>query len=507
METMDGNRGIDDASFLADLDGFLHDCDVLHPSTDLHPATTDLLQDSNQLVAETEALLASYATKTTHVHVQQDHTRTSTVKTTKTPEELRRELKNAQAAKRRHRYRVKLKNERQTLQEQEKTLSEELKTLQSARKKTRTIQENSIAAPLWKSIASRQMDGRVVAEEQERRLKNAVASRAKVIQEVNEMIRQQLCVVNAPDTQEMAKESNGVELDPDDIALFEEYLQDMDVVYKQTDEAFQASGVEENPAASYKVEPRWKRDGDLEYFENLDVSLIPSSFERTSSAMWQAMLHVHRQKDRQHYRGVTDSEDTIAVKCRIPSPKETGERVDMLIHLVTKRFVEADRMIIVWRALTEGDDEFAGMHSDETGWTSASEPKVKPVPQTDQPVTKNTARFVSKRELERARDRKRRKSYRELRRLEREILEFQVKELSAKFCTMTQPRQASCSLSAAAWRTIAEQQLEALQLAELLQKRLKLAVESRSRLIREMHQRLGSKESLSKHVNLNKHKR
>ncbi|KAG2794699.1 hypothetical protein PC112_g22939 [Phytophthora cactorum] len=139
--------------------------------------------------------------------------------------------------------------------------------------------------------------------------------------------------------------------------------------------------------------------------------------------------------------------------------------------------------------------------------TSASEPKVKPVPQTDQPVTKNTARFVSKRELERARDRKRRKSYRELRRLEREILEFQVKELSAKFCTMTQPRQASCSLSAAAWRTIAEQQLEALQLAELLQKRLKLAVESRSRLIREMHQRLGSKESLSKHVNLNKHKR
>ncbi|KAF1791476.1 hypothetical protein GQ600_16518 [Phytophthora cactorum] len=72
---------------------------------------------------------------------------------------------------------------------------------------------------------------------------------------------------------------------------------------------------------------------------------------------------------------------------------------------------------------------------------------------------------------------------------------------------MTQPRQASCSLSAAAWRTIAEQQLEALQLAELLQKRLKLAVESRSRLIREMHQRLGSKESLSKHVNLNKHKR
>ncbi|KAF1784840.1 hypothetical protein GQ600_10737 [Phytophthora cactorum] len=71
---------------------------------------------------------------------------------------------------------------------------------------------------------------------------------------------------------------------------------------------------------------------------------------------------------------------------------------------------------------------------------------------------------------------------------------------------MTQPRQASCSVSSRV-EDDAEQQLEALQLAELLQKRLKLAVESRSRLIREMHQRLGSKESLSKHVNLNKHKR
>ncbi|ETK81417.1 hypothetical protein F441_13330 [Phytophthora nicotianae CJ01A1] len=349
---MDGSRGVDDESFLADLNGFLHDCGV--PDLEITaPNATDLLQDSDHLLAETEALLASYNTS---------------IKTHKTPEELRHELRIAQAAKRRHRYRVKIKNERQTLQEQEKTLSEELKALQRARKKTRTIQENCIAVPLWKAIASRQMDGRLIAEEQERRLKCAVVSRAKVIQEVNNMMQQQLNGVSSPNAPGMTKTSNDVELDADDIALFEEYLQDMDEVYKQTDEAFEASGVEENPLVSYKEEPKWKRDGDLEYFENLDVSLIPSSFEKTSSAMWQAMLHVHRQKDRQHYRGVIDPENTIAVKCRIPSPKETGERVDMLIHLVIKRYIEADRVVTVWRALTEGDAEFAGMHSDETGW-------------------------------------------------------------------------------------------------------------------------------------------
>lgn len=362
---MDGNIGVDDESTWTDLNVFLHECDVPELQTTAS-ATTDLLQDSDQLLAETEALLASYDTK--NVFVQQDHAQTSPIKTTKSPEELRRELKNALAAKRRHRYRVKLKNERQTLQEQEKTLSEEFKTLQRAKKKSKTIQASTIASPLWKDIASRQMDGRLVAEEQERRLKNAVASRTKVIQEVNGLMRHQLCSANGPNLDKVTKTSTDVELEPDDVALFEEYLQDMDMVYKQTDEAFGASGVEENPTTSYKVDPIWKQDGDLEYFENLDVSLIPSSFEKTSRAMWQALLHVHSQKDRRHYGSVTDPDDTIAVKCLIPSPTDTNERVDMLIHLVLKRFIEAHRMVIVWRALTEGDAEFSGMHSDEYGW-------------------------------------------------------------------------------------------------------------------------------------------
>eukprot|EP00644_Phytophthora_capsici_P016893 jgi/Phyca11/45605/gw1.59.44.1 len=213
------------------------------------------------------------------------------------------------------------------------------------------------------------MDGRVVAEEQQQRLKKAVSSRAKVLQEINEMMLRRICGTDASNSLREVEKTDAMELEPDDIALFEEYLQDMDEVYKQTDETFRAAGVDENPLESYKVGPQWKRDGDLEYFENLDVTLFPFSFERTSSAMWQAIQHVHRHESRQHYNGVTDPESTIAVKCRIPSPKDNGELVDMLIHVVIKKYVQPDRMVIVWRALTEGDNEFSGMHSDETGWS------------------------------------------------------------------------------------------------------------------------------------------
>ncbi|KAF4035073.1 hypothetical protein GN244_ATG12842 [Phytophthora infestans] len=104
---------------------------------------------------------------------------------------------------------------------------------------------------------------------------------------------------------------------------------------------------------------------------------------------------------------------------------------------------------------------------------------------------------MSKRELERAKDRERRKMYRARRRLERQILERQVKELSGQVWRLQHARQANCSLSAVTWKAIVEEQLEALQVAQLKQKCLKDAVESGSRLIQELHQQVDSEEYLS----------
>ncbi|KAG1692557.1 hypothetical protein DVH05_025309 [Phytophthora capsici] len=362
---------LDDESFLADLNGFLQEYDVPQLSVELQASTpvgkcgTSGHQDG-QLFDEMATLLASDNTNDVG---GPDPTANVTKSTRKILSDQQRLIKNAQAAKRRLKYRKKLKNERETLNEQEKTLTEELDRLERVKKKAKAVEETSVTAPLWKAIASSQMDGRVVAEEQQQRLKKAVSSRAKVLQEINEMMLRRICGTDASNSLREVEKTDAMELEPDDIALFEEYLQDMDEVYKQTDETFRAAGVDENPLESYKVGPQWKRDGDLEYFENLDVTLFPFSFERTSSAMWQAIQHVHRHESRQHYNGVTDPESTIAVKCRIPSPKDNGELVDMLIHVVIKKYVQPDRMVIVWRALTEGDNEFSGMHSDETGWS------------------------------------------------------------------------------------------------------------------------------------------
>ncbi|KAG6946827.1 hypothetical protein JG688_00015828 [Phytophthora aleatoria] len=127
----------------------------------------------------------------------------------------------------------------------------------------------------------------------------------------------------------------------DDTVLFDEFLHDLEVIYPRADEVFRACGAEEMPTMSYSLGPEQKRDGDVEYIDRLDVLLIPFSFEQTCDTMWQSMIRLYRQRDWYHYE-VADPENT---------------------------YLEEERMVVVWRALSEGEGEFTGIHSDETGWS------------------------------------------------------------------------------------------------------------------------------------------
>ncbi|KAH7465576.1 hypothetical protein KRP22_014321 [Phytophthora ramorum] len=370
---------VEDDAFLPDMADFLRECDALEPPTefqvgpDAKTATTDLLLDSHELIAETEALLATYsgAPHISSANVPANRTPVGANTTHRTNADQRREIKNAQAAKRRLKYRAKLKNERQTLKDEEKSLSEELKHMQHARKKAKSLQERSITAPVWKAIATRQMEGRLVAEEQQRLLKKAVGHRSQLISRVSEMVQQRLYGSSVPaicvDTGDERKQSFS-EVNADDVALFEDFLQDLDAVYSRTDDIFQACGLEEIPMMPYRLGPRMKQDGDKEHIENLDVLLLPFNFEQTCSAMWKSMVHVHRQQQRHQYAGIIDPENTFAVKFHLHCPREQGDPVEMTVHLVMRRYLEAGRMVIIWRALSEGEGEFGGKHSDETGW-------------------------------------------------------------------------------------------------------------------------------------------
>lgn len=216
------------------------------------------------------------------------------------------------------------------------------------------------------NFALRQQQGQCEAEEQQQRLKSAVENRIKLVQDVNETLKQRVHKLNEATAVLSPDVDHG---DSADIALFEEYLQDMDVIYAQTDDAFRASGVEETPLMPYRVGPDQKWIGGLQYFEFLDVLPIPFSFEQTCSVMWESILRSHGKEGRKHYSSVTNPDNTMAVNFRVACPRKSGEPANFMVHFVTRRYIEPSRMIIVWKALTEGEKEFSGMHSDETGWS------------------------------------------------------------------------------------------------------------------------------------------
>ncbi|KAG7386141.1 hypothetical protein PHYBOEH_008778 [Phytophthora boehmeriae] len=88
-------------------------------------------------------------------------------------------------------------------------------------------------------------------------------------------------------------------------------------------------------------------------------------------------------------------------------------------------------------------------------------------------------------ELERAKDRKRRSAYRERRRIERETLQQQVRELSKQLSDLENGEDIGRQLSKSAWKMIAHTQYQHRVNAEAYQRQLIAAINTRSALIRD----------------------
>ncbi|KAL3665651.1 hypothetical protein V7S43_009086 [Phytophthora oleae] len=99
--------------------------------------------------------------------------------------------------------------------------------------------------------------------------------------------------------------------------------------------------------------------------------------------------------------------------------------------------------------------------------------------------SKQTLDPVAKHELEKAKDRKRRSTYRERRRVEKETLKQQVGELSTELAELQKAKEADRYLASSAWEMVANRQLQARVDAEEKQRRLLRAIESRGALIQD----------------------
>ncbi|KAJ8523915.1 hypothetical protein ON010_g17203 [Phytophthora cinnamomi] len=92
------------------------------------------------------------------------------------------------------------------------------------------------------------------------------------------------------------------------------------------------------------------------------------SFEETWQSTWMFSNHIHRQCDREEFVEFEDPETTHAAKFRVTCRLPNGKYASLKQRIITRRFMEDDRVVIVWKSFIAGDGSLRGIQTDETGW-------------------------------------------------------------------------------------------------------------------------------------------
>jgi hypothetical protein len=271
------------------------------------------------------------------------------------------ELAKAKDRKRRATYRERRRIIKETLKQQIGEMSEVVNKLQEARA--------SVPSTAWQMMAKHQLQARLNAEAEQTQLSAAIAFRHEIIQELTKFVHTRLANAawNPVALDEAMSTPKRIRVEPSDGDLVEVNLSKLDAVYAQTDKMLSTYGLDASESSQSDSRQQWQTDGKTGHFVYTDKLVVPTVFGQACEHMWGIVQLHHRQEDRQQY-DVEDPQNTVAFKFRITRCLKSGKKVSVLQRAVARRYVQEDRMVVVWRTFTEGEAIFTGMHADECGW-------------------------------------------------------------------------------------------------------------------------------------------
>ncbi|KAF4034247.1 hypothetical protein GN244_ATG13783 [Phytophthora infestans] len=225
------------------------------------------------------------------------------------------------------------------LREKVVEMEQELNALQSTRRPKRfsdvegnnEIDEGDVAvsrgfkaSEVWKEMASHQLEQRLKSERENRRLKAVLEGQIK-------------------------------------IGIFAELMAGVDDSYREVDDVFRANGLGEMESSFSDAKMRLGPDGV--YMEIFANKVLPFDVASTGTAAWQyfakSMEHMpfrfFYQKDPQN---LETTDDTIVESFGMEL-HANGTQADFRVKEVLRRYVDEDRVVIVWRSFID-PVEFSG---------------------------------------------------------------------------------------------------------------------------------------------------
>ncbi|KAL4088030.1 hypothetical protein PRIC1_012460 [Phytophthora ramorum] len=366
-----------DSLFLEEVVGFLHNMD--------DPAVTgsELLQslDKNDallsLPGSTEIALQLldvtpiddlFASNNQDMHTDSDCTSVECESVASSSSPVKDEVVDVRSrdAIRRSTYRQKQKTHRDELYKQVEELSLQLTTLQQQKDTEKARQGMGLShTTVWKALANRHLQARAIAEEQRRRLLLAVEKRSKLIQDLGLLVRKRLSEEHPEGGAGFPTKKPRTE--SPDMALYEVYIKELDEIYAQTDKMFQDTRMDlyDDDVQGYYNPPPRRVVKDSSYHELVGKLSTPFNYEHVRSHIGRVCCMENR-PGCEKVEGPWVPANTTVTKSRIPSGVAGGS---LVLHAITRRYNEANRIVVIWRKFVEGEGVFAGMHSDETGWS------------------------------------------------------------------------------------------------------------------------------------------
>ncbi|KAE8971886.1 hypothetical protein PF002_g27407 [Phytophthora fragariae] len=234
--------------------------------------------------------------------------------------------------------------------------------------------------PAWRHIARRHLRARQEAESENRRLREQLVDHlnwgATLQAKMNERgagndpnstraAATAAALGSVANPLLLAEDEEGItdlelELDNTDRAELEMLASGLDAAYARVDDVFKDHEVTEVPlgsvSGSRKTLDGTEQEGGMAALELRDTRVIPFEFRLAIDAAWNAWVLWHlggscRKSVSAHrscsYPDVSRPEHTFAVNFRLQT---------------------LNRLVLVWRGLSAGENELDGLFTDETGW-------------------------------------------------------------------------------------------------------------------------------------------
>lgn len=274
------------------------------------------------------------------------------------------------ATRKRNAYREKMKHELQYLRVRAAELEEKLTAL---RQGTTLLSpgDKALLDSAWKRIAHNQLECRKQSEVENGRLKSELQQYMQMTESMQQTLGKRLTMGELHgNTTKKGRMSA-----PVDAEGFAELAQDLDAAFARMDAVFRENEIEKftvGATRSATVKMSVSERGDpLPYTELIDITVTPFHCRMTSRAVWRSALQHYIHHTRPSLERVWHTKNAFAVKFDDKCARENGDIVILQSKLVVKKFLDtADRAVIIWRSITESEDDPSGIFADETGWAT-----------------------------------------------------------------------------------------------------------------------------------------